>query len=130
MNLNEFLTNPIVKITIHVVIILGLTINIFHLYSTWQLKTTIEQRKTELSNIEEKLNQRNYYESDLYKEKYIKERSFKKRGEEVIDTSSLEDSGDIIKPSYIPDPRSEEKSNVEKWINCFFGEDRDTCINS
>lgn len=103
----------------------GIILNIYNFYSIFRLENAFENEKKSLALITREntdaKNQRDYFSSDLYKEKYIKEQNFRKKDEEVIDTSILE-TIDTKNPNYVPEVKTDTSNNIDKWWKCFFGE--------
>jgi hypothetical protein len=125
MTLKEFFSTPLFRFLIHFVIIVGFWINIWNVYRIWDMDYQIQNELRILSLLEQQnsdnRNQRDYFTSDLYEEKYAKQENFKLRDEEVIDTSVIEPSNQIESSSYIGQDAVGTKSNVEKWYEFIFG---------
>lgn len=66
-------------------------------------------------------NERDYFTSELYQEKYAKQENYKVRGEEVIDTSIVEPTSNSQVGNYIDPVVTREKSNPVKWLEYLFG---------
>ncbi len=129
MTVKKFFQIPAVQFVVHIIIISGLIVNIIQFYKIWHEKARIQKTSTELSiinNIAEDLRHPdNYLSSDFYKEKYAKEEmNMRKNGENILDTSQFEGTTIGQRASYTPLNDGEEKTNIEKWIDCFFGQDR------
>ncbi len=127
MTLQNFFRIPAVKLTVHILIVAGLVTNIWQFYRIWDINKKIESENRQLQILQQQTNdarnQKDYFSSDLYKEKYSKQDlNFKKKGEEVIDTSLLENVNDSSGNSYIPSASANNNSNVEKWLIYLFGE--------
>jgi len=127
MTLRTFFQIPIVKLTIHILIVAGLAANIWQFYRVWDINQKIDKENKQLEILKQQTNdarnQKDYFNSDLYKEKYSKQDlNFKKKGEEVIDTSLLENVNDNSGSTYIPSSSNNSNSNLQKWIEFLFGE--------
>jgi hypothetical protein len=127
MTLQNFFKIPAVKLAVHILIIAGLVANIWQFYRIWEINQKIESENRQLQILQQQTNdarnQKDYFSSDLYKEKYSKQDlNFKKKGEEVIDTSLLENVNDTSGSTYIPTANLDNNSNVQKWLNYLFGE--------
>jgi hypothetical protein len=124
--LQKFFTIPYIKFTIHLVIVVGLFLNIFYLYDYWSANKSISNQRTILDTVIQQSNElkseQSYFSSDIYREKYSKELNFKNRGEKVVDTSVIESLDSKVPPVYIPEKNKKQPSNMEKWIVCLFGE--------
>jgi hypothetical protein len=129
MTLKAFFQIPLVKFIVHVLLVVGVGLNIFHFYRVWDMQQKIEAERRQLSILRQEnsdaRNQRDYYASDLYKEKFAKEQNFKMRGEEVIDTSVLDSTGETKSNNYIPKNLNQNKSNVQKWWEYFFAQKKE-----
>jgi hypothetical protein len=126
MTLKSFFQIPLVKFGVHVILLVGFFLNAFYFYRVWEMQKKIDTEKRTLAIVRQEnsdsRNQKDYYTSDLYKEKFAKEENFKKKGEMVVDTSSVElATGGQGNTNYIPDTNKEEKSNVEKWFTYLQG---------
>jgi hypothetical protein len=116
---------PIIKFAIHIVILFGVSLNLVYAFNTWTLRQDVS---TELLLVSQLQNQRDqegiqqdYYQSPEYRETYAKGNLLKKkRGEEVINTSSIEneDGDDAV---YIPTEALKPVSNIDKWLEFLFG---------
>jgi len=129
-NLSTFFQIPLIRFAVHLIIIVGFTLNMVQFYRVWQVNVAIEQQKTTLEIWNDLTTHEAYLRSNLYAEKYSKDKNYRKIGEEVIDTSSIEE---IYRPSqeeiiYAPASLVNQKSNLEKWWECFFGNNRDECV--
>ena len=127
MTLYTFFQIPLVKLGVHILIVAGLTINIWQFYIIWDIDQKIAKESKQLEILSQQTNdarnQKDYFSSDLYKEKYSKQDlNVKKKGEEVIDTSLLENVNDKSGSLYIPPASSSNNNNVQKWIIYLFGE--------
>lgn len=132
MKIRSFFQTPAVILALHVLILLGFALNIVQCYKIWQEQAKIEKSDEELSLVKSLLqdfnNPDNYLSSDIFKEIYAKQNMNNKvNGESVMDTSAFEGASNQ-NSSYIPQSESEQKTNVEKWTECFFGEDRNKCV--
>jgi len=128
-NLRTFFQIPLVRLGVHVVIVVGFVLNIAQLYRAWEVRVAIAQQRTVLEIWNDLDTHEAYLRSDLYEEKYRKDKNYSNLGEEVVDTSSIED---VYRPGenefqYAPSSSVQEKSNLEKWYECFFGVNRDEC---
>lgn len=125
MTLKEFFSTPLFRFLIHFIIIVGFWMNIWNVYRIWDMDYLIQNELRILSLLEQQnsdnRNQRDYFTSDLYEEKYAKQENFKLRDEEVIDTSVLEPSSQDGTSSYIGKDAKSNKSNIEKWYEYIFG---------
>lgn len=124
-SLRNFFQIPLVKFGVHLFLMMGIMLNIYNFYNIFRLENVFENEQKSLALITREntdaKNQRDYFSSDLYKEKYAKEQNFRKKGEEVIDTSILE-TVETKNPNYIPEVKTDTSSNIDKWWKCFFGE--------
>lgn len=125
-NLKTFFNIPLVKFTVHLVIIVGIGLNCVELYRVWLLSTHLQEQENELIALVQEnndaRNQKDYFASNLYKEKYIKEQNFKKKGEQVVDTSTIETSeGQDVTNNYIPEISRPSDTNPEKWLSLIMG---------
>lgn len=122
-SLKKLFQIPIVRLCVHGVLILGLFINLYNLYNLYSVQSTLNNEKKDLadlvqSNLDSK-NQKDYFNSELYKEKYSKENNYRSRGEEVIDTSTIETTTN--QPAvYKPDQSKSEQNNIQKWLEYIF----------
>lgn len=127
MNLKTFFQIPLVKFCVHLVIVAGFFVNMTHFYRVWEMERQIAKELRTLEILQQEnadsRNQRDYFTSDLYREKYAKEENYKKRGEEVIDTSVLEPSTASQEANFLPVGQAKPLSNPEKWWLFFFGGD-------
>jgi cell division protein FtsL len=122
--LKSFFQVPLVKFTVHLVLVLGLVLNIYNLYSWYRVNSNLNKDLKNLSDLaqlnSESKNEQGYYNTDLYKEKYAKDSGFKNKSEDVIDTSLVE-TNDNKNPDFVPKKEVVTVSNIEKWLYCFFG---------
>lgn len=123
-SLSKFFQIPLIKFSVHIVLLAGLFVNIYNIYGNYQLSNKIIKEKTTLQvltqqNLDSR-NEKDYYSSEIYKEKYAKENNFKNRGEQVVDTSDLETSFNR-NVSYTPTISKSEVNNLSKWWKCLFG---------
>ncbi len=128
MNLKEFFRLPIVMFMVHVFLLLGIFVNVYQLYRLDDIQREVDKKAFNLDTLrqqnEDSRNNKDYYNSDLFKEKFAKEEDFKKRGEIVIDTSLIE--GEVNNPdsNYIPEEKIVEKSNPLMWWELIFNRER------
>ena len=126
MSIQQFFRIPMVKLVVHVLIIAGLVANVWQFYRIWDINKKIDIESKQLQILKQQTNdarnQKDYFSSDLYKEKYSKQDlNLKKKGEEAIDTSLLENVNDSSGNNYVPAPSSTAGSNIEKWMFYLFG---------
>jgi len=125
MTLKTFFQIPLVRFGVHFVIVAGFLISIWHFYALWEMEKRIDKERTILDILVQEnsdaRNERDYFTSELYQEKYAKQENFKVRGEEVIDTSVIEPTSEDEVGNYISPVVSEEKSNPVKWLEYLFG---------
>jgi hypothetical protein len=115
---------PLVRFTVHIVLMVGLFLNIYNIYSWYKVNSGLSAESKAYSDLvqlnSESKNQQGYYNTDIYQEKYAKESGFKNKDEDVIDTSLVE-TNDSKAPNYVPQQSIPQLSNAEKWLLCFFG---------
>jgi hypothetical protein len=129
----KFFQIPIVKFCIHVFIITGLVINLYNLYNLYTVNISLKKNQAVFESLvqqnTESKNEKDYFNSDIYREKYAKSSGFKTSGEEVIDTSIVE-TVELDPISYAIDKNSSNQNNLEKWWSCLFSINSDTYSNS
>jgi hypothetical protein len=127
MNLTEFFSKPIVIFAVHTILMLGLFVNIFQLYRLDKIQKEVSTMEFNLDTLrqekESSAGKKDYYNSEIFKEKYAKEENFKKRGEEVIDTSLVEGEN-TENNSYVPVDLESGKSNPILWWEFLFSSDQ------
>jgi cell division protein FtsL len=120
----KFFQIPLVKLVTHIVLVSGLVINIYNLYSWYRVGSNVEQNQKILSALTQQNSEAKsdlgYYSSSIYKEKYAKSSGYKNQNEDVVDTS-LAETNDYKTASYTPVKSEKSLSNPEKWFICFFG---------
>lgn len=124
MKLNTVLELPIIRLGIHIAIVIGFVLIIWQAYANWEMDKNIDREEETLfvlkqANIDGR-NTRDYDTSDLNLEKYVKRENYKKRGEEVIDTSVIEPSSDSEIGNYLNPSASNQKSNTSLWFDYLF----------
>jgi len=125
IGLKKLFQIPIIRFSLHLMLILGLFVNLFNLYNLYSAQNSLGIEKKNLadlvqSNLDSK-NKKDYFNSDLYKEKYSKENNYRSRGEEVIDTSTIETTTN--QPAvYRPDQSKQEQNNIQKWLEYLLGQ--------
>jgi len=124
MNLKLFFQIPVVIFCVHLLLGLGFLFNNFHLFRVWKVRHEISLVEQKIRDVQVYSNTQSYFATDLYQEKFVKTKGFKKRGELVLDTSILEDTSNQENNWYIPKVKS-KKTNLQKWYACFFGKDKD-----
>jgi hypothetical protein len=128
----KFLELPIFKFAVHVFLLVALGLSIYQYYESWRMEVQIEEEQTQIALIQENLDNlrspNNYLNSDIYKEKLSRDLNLKKEGEQVIDTSGVEDL-EQTPSNYVPPEKISRKSNIEKWWDCFFSPERDACVS-
>jgi hypothetical protein len=129
INIYNFFHVPLVKFGVHVFLILALWLNVYHFYNLWQVENEITEKDDEIQRVKEFTSQSGYFESELFREKYIKERNYKKKGEVVLDTSQIDGSDTRPNPNYIPAPEVVQESNPSKWMDCFLSRNKE-CLQS
>jgi phosphotransferase system glucose/maltose/N-acetylglucosamine-specific IIC component len=125
INIYNFFHVPLVKFGVHVFLIIAFWLNIYHFYNLWRVEEGITQKDDEIQRVKEFTSQTGYFESDLFREKYIKERNFKKKGEIVLDTSQIDGTDTRPNPNYIPAPEVVQESNLDKWVDCFLSTEKE-----
>lgn len=124
MNLKLFFEIPVVIFCVHLLLGLGFLFNNFHLFRVWKVGHEISLVEQKIRDTQVYSNTQSYFATDLYREKFVKTKGFKKRGELVLDTSILEDTSNQENNWYVPKVDS-KKTNLQKWYTCFFGKDKD-----
>lgn len=125
MTIKEFFSIPSVRFSIHILIVLGIMLNIYQIYRIDKIQQDINREKNVLGILTQEnndaKNDKDYYGSYLFKEKYAKDNeNYKIRGENVIDTSLVEPDSDTNDTNYKPAEVKKIKSNWEKWWDVFF----------
>ena len=125
MTIKEFFSIPSVRFGVHVLLVLGVMINIYQLYRIDKIQRDLDKEKNVLGLLTQENNDANnekdYFGSYLFKEKYAKDiEGYKVRGEEVIDTSLSEPDSSVNNINYKPAQISKAKTNWEKWWDVFF----------
>ena len=124
MTLQAFFQIPIVKFFTHVFLVVSIVLNIWQIYRYYDMQLKIENQTEVLSILKQEnndaRNQRDYFTSDLYKERYAKEQNFRVNGESVISTAVIETQSNPQKVNFIPNKRRENQSNAEKWFDYVF----------
>ncbi len=120
MTIKTFVRLPAVRFGIHVLLLAGIFFNIAQLYRIHRIEKLIAEDELVLTLLEdannEGKNKKDYYNSELFKEKYAKEKLYKVRGERVLDTSSIEGDNEATEDEYIPEEDETNKSNYNKWF--------------
>jgi hypothetical protein len=128
MTLQSFFQIPLVRLGVHLVIVIGFILSIWQFYTAWDMDQRISKEQQILDILiqenSDARNERDYFTSELYQEKYAKQENYKVRGEEVIDTSVIEPSSESEVGNYISPVVNEEKSNPVKWLEYLFGRQR------
>jgi hypothetical protein len=124
LTLKDIFANEYVIFMVHVLLVTGVFLNISQLYRQYNIVKEFDKEKTVLSILTQDRkdleDRKNYFGSELYKEKFGKEVGYKSKGEQVIDTSQIEKSTSNEPTNYIPDESKVYKSNWEKWWDVFF----------
>lgn len=125
MTIKDFFSIPSVRFGTHVLLVLGVMINIYQFYRLDKIQKDLQKETSILGLLTQEnsdaKNDKDYYGSYLFKETYAKEYdNFKVRGETVIDTSLVEAESDQKNNNYKPDEVKKSKSNWEKWWELFF----------
>jgi hypothetical protein len=127
----KFTELPIFSFLVHVFLLVALALSVYQYYQSWQTEVLIREEKTSIALIQENLDNlrspNNYLNSEVYKDKLGRDLNLKQEGEEVIDTSGVEDL-EQDPSSYIPPEKIDRKTNAEKWWDCFFSPRRDACL--
>ena len=125
MNFQLWFRIPLVRFAIHALILLGLLVNVIYAFNNWKLKQDVNQELEIVSELQNQKNQESiqedFYQSPEYRETYAKRNLLKKkRGEEVVNTSSIEEGeqDDLV---YIPNEVLVPETNFEKWMEYLFG---------
>ena len=122
MTLKTFVKLPIVRLGVHVILVVGIMLNIVQFFRIARAQQVVAEKELALTVLEdinsESQSQKGYYTSDLYEEIYAKEKQYRVRGEQVLDTQNLEGESDAREGEYLPDESSlePEKSNPRKWL--------------
>ena len=123
MDIQEFFSKPVVVFGVHVFLLLGVFVNIYQLYRLDRIEKEVSTKEFSLDTLrqqnEDSRNQKDYFNSDIFKEKFAKEEGFKKRGEEVIDTTLIE-SENSESSTYIPQEVETQKTNPILWWEFLF----------
>jgi hypothetical protein len=130
INIYNFFHVPLVKFGVHFLLIVALWLNVYHFYNLWRVEEEIAQKDDEIQRVKEFTSQTGYFESELFREKYIKERNYKKKGEIVLDTSQIDGNDPRSNPNYIPAPEVIDESNLDKWVDCFLSKDKECLENN
>lgn len=113
------------ELIIHAVFILLLVSNIFYLYRSWQLQKVLKNLREQYTRIYQQNQtaevQEDYYNSQIYFQKYAKEQGYALKGEIVIDTMLKENRPINEHTEFIPSTIQQKTSNQQKWFQCFFG---------
>jgi hypothetical protein len=125
MTIKDFFSIPSIRFSVHVLIVLGVMLNIYQLYRIDNIQRDLNKEQTVLSLLTQENsdtnNEKDYYGSYLFKEKYAKDyQGYKIRGETVIDTSLVEPDSVANNTNYKPTNIVKSKSNWEKWWDVFF----------
>jgi hypothetical protein len=125
MTIKEFFSIPSVRFCVHVLIVLGVMINIYQLYRIDRIQQDLNKEKNVLGLLTQENsdsnNDKDYFGSYLFKEKYAKDtQGYKIRGEDVIDTSLVEPTSNSLDTNYKPSEVKKVKSNFQKWWDVFF----------
>lgn len=125
MTLTTFFAIPVVRFGVHAVIIGGFVLSMVQFYALWGMNQRISKQQQMLDILQQEnsdaRNERDYFTSPLYQEKYAKSENYKLRGEEVIDTSIIEPSSESEVGNYISPVVNTEKNNPTKWVDYIFG---------
>lgn len=125
MTIKEFFSIPSVRFSIHILIVLGIMLNIYQIYRIDKIQQDLNREKNVLGILTQEnndaKNEKDYYGSYLFKEKYAKDNeNYKIRGENVIDTSLVEPDSNTNDTNYRPTEIKKVKTNWEKWWDVFF----------
>jgi hypothetical protein len=125
MTIRQFFSIPSVRFGVHVLIVVGVLINVYQLYRIDRIQQDLNKEKNILGILTQEnndaRNDKDYFGSYLFKEKYAKDyQGFKIRGEDVIDTSLVEPDSNSSNTNYKPAEVKKTKSNWEKWWDVFF----------
>ena len=122
MTLKTFVKLPVVRLVIHVVLVVGILLNILQFFRIARAQQVVAEKQLALTVLEdinsENRSQKGYYTSDLYEEIYAKEKQYKVRDEQVLDTQNLEGENDVREGEYLPDLEGGIKTepNYVKWF--------------
>jgi cell division protein FtsB len=125
-DLEYYFSIPIVRFGIHLVIWLGIILNISTLLNYNQIAQQKNQKEVEYEELSTKNNilenQNEYWKSSLYIQKFAKINNYKKPGEVVVNTFGLE-SLQTEPTQYYPEDNKLSNSNVINWLNCISNPD-------
>lgn len=94
------------------------TVNLIDIQSCELYNQNLVNSNNQLNRSLEQLdNQQAYKDSELFKEKELKNRNYVLRGEQVVDTSPVEKLITTESSSYIPKSGNTNQTNIEKWLN-------------
>lgn len=122
MTLKTFVKLPVVRLGVHLILLLGILLNIVQFFRIARAQQVVAEKELALTVLEdvnsENRSQKGYYTSDLYEEIYAKEKQYKVRDEQVLDTQNLEGENDAREGEYLPDleARANEEANYVKWF--------------
>lgn len=122
MTLKTFVKLPLVRLSIHVILIVGIALNVLQFFRISRAQQVVAEKELALALLEdlnsESQSQKGYYTSSLYEEIYAKQKQYKVRDEQVLDTQNLEGENDVLSGEYIPpeDLETAQESNPEKWF--------------
>jgi hypothetical protein len=124
MTIKEFFSKEYAIFGIHVLLVTGVMLNIFQFYRQYTIRQQFSKEQGYISVLlQEKRDteqRKGYISSDLYKEKFAKESNYKTKGEQVIDTSNIEENTSSEPSEYKPTEQTTNKKNWEKWWEIFF----------
>ena len=122
MTLKTFVKLPVVRLGVHLILLLGILLNIVQFFRIARAQQVVAEKELALTVLEdvnsENRSQKGYYTSDLYEEIYAKEKQYKVRDEQVLDTQNLEGENDAREGEYLPDLEAgaDEEANYVKWF--------------
>jgi hypothetical protein len=123
MALNNLIKKINLKKLLFFIFIFFYSFNIIQVYTIHQNTVKLDRLlKEDFAKIETK-DYQNILEGEQYKEVFLKSRLYKKKDEIVLDTSSIEEKDSKYQENqYLHYFNKSSLSNVEKWYNCYFGD--------
>lgn len=124
MTIKTFIRLPVVRMSIHLILLIGIAFNVVQFFRISHLQNQVEEEQLVLQLLEEtnneSKNKKDYYNSELYREVYAKQKLYKVRDERVLDSSSIEGDNEELSGEYIPQIEVDEsRPNYVKWFEFF-----------
>jgi hypothetical protein len=124
MTIKAFFSIPSVMFAVHVFLVVGVMANVYQMYRIYNIQKDIDREQGVLGLLTQEnndgKNNKDYFTSSLFKEKYAKDNGYKIRGEQVIDTSLIESEQKDANSAYTPEKETQQKPNWQKWYEFFF----------